>query len=105
MHLEIEQVFFSELDVHSYNNDKENESTDVIVVLKNHQRYIASFISLQQLGKILSRYKETGENLSGKYLWAKNMILIDHCEPTSINTVITELIEEGVFKEVFLRIA
>ena len=78
--------------------------TDVIVVLENGEKHVASFFSFQSVGLLRRQHQESGAFLSGKYFWAAGMVLIEDCSRASIEEVIRELMEEGDFWEVFRRI-
>ncbi|MDN5201003.1 hypothetical protein QQ008_06515 [Fulvivirgaceae bacterium BMA10] len=82
----------------------ENDNTDVIVTLTNGERYIGSFFTYSNICTLTDKNMKTGENLSGKYLWASDMILIDRCSRTDIEKVIYELMEQGELTSIFSKI-
>ena len=84
--------------------DASNENTDVIVVLDNGQKYIASFFTYSNISKLKLEHKKTGEYLSGKYFRVDNMVLIENCSKENIEEVVQYLIDEGDFEYVFRKI-
>lgn len=85
--------------------DCTNENTDVIVALENGEKYIATFFSYDNIASLRTRHKLDGSFLDGKYFWMKSMVLIDDCCRKSIERVVLHLIDEGDFREVFLKIS
>lgn len=81
-----------------------NGHTDVIVIMENQTKYIASFFAYKSISIIVDELKESGENLKGKFFWAKNMILIDECSKPHIETVIKRMICEGDFLQAFIKV-
>ncbi len=104
MHPEIDRLYLSGISEQGEDVDFEDTNTDVIVVLSNGQKYIAAFFTLKNVENMNLQNEATGRKLDGKYFWAKNMVLIDRCDPESVEAVVKDLIEEGDFKEVFERI-
>lgn len=82
----------------------DTESTDVIVVLGNGEKYVAAFFSYKNIDLLRQMHYQNGEFLQGKYFWTKNMVLIDNCNKDSIQEVIKHLMDEGNFKDVFEKI-
>jgi hypothetical protein len=88
---------------HQMGNDQDIDigSTDVIVLLDDDRKYIASFFTYAFVEYIRNKNRMTGDFLNGKYFWGKNMVLIEECTPEVINPVIKHIIEEGEFNDVF----
>lgn len=101
---EIFQIYLSGITGKEEALDYDNFNTDVIVILDNGQKYLAAFFTYQNIEQITQKCQKNGEYLSGKYFWAKNLVLIDRCDPESVEAVVKDMIEEGEFKEVFHRI-
>jgi hypothetical protein len=76
-------------------------NTDVIVKFDDGTRWVASFFTYQNILSLVEKDKTTGECLSGKYFWASDMILVDEVSRKRIEEVITELIRENDFEQVF----
>ncbi|HAA10513.1 MAG TPA: hypothetical protein DCE41_01985 [Cytophagales bacterium] len=82
----------------------ENDNTDVIVRLENGDEYVASFFTYRNISDLTKKNKETGELLSGKYLWSSDMILIDRCSREDIEQVIEDLISSSELEDVFTKV-
>jgi hypothetical protein len=80
---------------------KEVDSTDVIVLLKDNRRYIASFFSFGFISEKNLQADMSLDFLKGKYFWNKNMVLIKDCTPDLVGQVVNDLIDEGNFQEAF----
>ncbi|KAA3624886.1 MAG: hypothetical protein DWQ02_22485 [Bacteroidetes bacterium] len=72
--------------------------------MRNGDRFISSFFSFEKIHKQRIEHSKSGLYLSGSFFWAKDMILIDNCNRSSIKKVIEELIDEGNFINAFRRI-
>lgn len=78
--------------------------TDVVVELKNRDKYIASFFTYKNMETLKSLHQEKGDYLHGKYFWVKGMLMVEECNRENIEMVIHDLIEEGDFFRVFRKI-
>lgn len=83
--------------------DKDNGNTDVILEFDNGERWSATFFTYSNISKLVDKNRETGECLSGKYFWARDMILIDKISRERIEGVIKHLISEGEFEDIFSK--
>lgn len=81
----------------------QDDNTDVLVKLTNGDNWVATFFTYNNIAKLLEKNKQTGEMLSGKYFWSSNMILIDEISRERIQEVITTLINDGTFNQVFTK--
>ena len=78
-----------------------DDVTDVIVTFDDGSRWVATFCTFSHLPKLRQNCAENGECLSGKYLWASDLILVDSTSRESIETVIHDLLAQGEFKSAF----
>jgi hypothetical protein len=76
-------------------------NTDVFVTFDDGARWVASFFTYRNILSLAEKNKQTGECLSGKYLWATDMILVDEVSRERIEEVIADLIKENDFEKVF----
>lgn len=79
-------------------------NTDVIVMHADGTRWEATFFTYKNILSLTSKYKQTGECLSGRYFWASDMILVEEITRPLIESVISELIQLGDFESVFVRL-
>ena len=75
--------------------DPADSVTDVVVTLDDGTRWIATFCAFAHLATLRTACRETGENLSGKYLWASDLILVDDTSRESVAAVVADLIASG----------
>jgi len=66
-------------------------------------KYIASFFAYGNIDQLITQNQKAGNFLNGTYFYAKNMLLIKDCSKATIVKVIDDLIEDGSFREVFLK--
>lgn len=81
-----------------------NSNTDVIVQMDSGEKYIASFLTYENLESLRRENLKSGAFLNGKYYWMKNMLLIDDCSKERIKLIINHLLDEGNFDSVFKKI-
>lgn len=81
-----------------------DDNSDVIVTFDDDSEYIATFFTYENINTLMNKNKQTGENLSGAFFWAKDLILIEKIERILILQVINELIQSDGFEQVFSKI-
>ena len=81
-----------------------NDNTDVVVKLEDGKKYWATFFTYQNIEFLTKKNREYGENLSGKYFWSRNMILIDEINRNLIEEVVEEMLNESCFDSAFEEI-
>ncbi|HZS09707.1 MAG TPA: hypothetical protein VFD58_33075 [Blastocatellia bacterium] len=81
--------------------DPANDNTEVIVTFADESRWSATFFTYANVLSLVERYRESGECFSGKYFWARDMILVDEISRPKIEEVIARLLTTGEFYEVF----
>lgn len=114
MCLKIRKIYLSDEPKSERMDDAENFNTDVIALIEEDDdeiengrktvKYVASFFTYANIFELKSRHIKTSEYLSGKYFYAKNMVLVDDCSIENIKKVIRHLLEEGEFREAFRQI-
>ncbi len=82
----------------------DDDNTDVIVTWDDGSRWLASFISYQNVQTLTEKNKKTGECLSGAYFWMSDMILIDEVSRHRIEDIIHDLIRVGYFESAFTQL-
>ena len=80
-----------------------DDNTDVLVTFDDGAVYVASFFTYENIENLRRKNAGTGECLSGKYLWASDMILIDKVDRNSIEQVIADLLREDSFDAIFSK--
>jgi hypothetical protein len=79
----------------------DDDSTDVVVTWEDGSRWGATFVSYQHIKTLTVKNKQTGECLSGAYLWISDMILVDNVSRSRIEEIIWHLIASGEFVQAF----
>ena len=78
-----------------------DDNSDVIVTFSDDTKYIATFLTYDNVKTLTEKNKRTGELLSGKYFWASDMILVDRIDRDTIENVVDDLIKEKYFAQLF----
>jgi hypothetical protein len=81
-----------------------NDNTNVIVTFADRSRWVATFFSYANIATLVTNYRQSGENLGGKYFWSSDMILVDEVSHKRIEQVIAHLLHEGNFTRMFTRL-
>ena len=76
-------------------------NSDVLVSLKKGGEWLATFITYKNIATLTEKNKYSGECLHGKYLWAKDMVLVDEITRERIEEVVKHLFASGEFERVF----
>lgn len=68
---------------------------DIEVEAPNGDRYVGVAATLNHLADLMARWHATGECLSGKYVWIKNLVIVRTLSPELLAEVIADLIRTG----------
>lgn len=79
----------------------ENDNIDVTIDLSNGAVFTATFFTLKNIASLLESYERTGECLSGRYLWAKDMIIVRDLREETIRDVVDEIVRTGEYVHAF----
>ena len=71
------------------------------VNLSNGTRWVASFFTYESIRKLTEKNEQTGENLSGKYFWSSDMILVDEVSRERIEELVEHFLVEGDLYSLF----
>ena len=69
------------------------------------RRWGATCVSYQNVKTLQQKNTRTGESLSGAYLWARFLILVDEVSRQRIEAVISDLLSTGQFESAFEELA
>lgn len=78
-----------------------DDNTDATVTLADGTRWFATFLTYANIATLTAKNRRTGECLSGRYFWARDMILVDEVSRERIEAVVAHLIATGEFASVF----
>jgi hypothetical protein len=73
---------------------------DVSITLPNGRKYVATFITVQNVRTLMNKWKETGE-YNGKYFWCPDMFIIESLDRDTIEHSILEVLKMGEFEMIF----
>jgi hypothetical protein len=73
----------------------EEDNVDAVIYLSNGIRLPVTFFTIKNILKIMSDYETTGECLSGKYFWSKDMIIVNDLSKDNIARVVDDLVRSG----------
>jgi len=99
--MKIQKIFLLERNSEEEDITATKDNKDVVLLMENGEKYIASFYTYESIEAIRKENTESGNNLNGRFFWSKYMILTDSCELESITQIVEHLIDEGDFKDVF----
>lgn len=74
---------------------------DIIVVLSNNKKYLASFLSFRYLEEMFRKKLEGENSHPDLFFWSKSIVVVKNCRIETIERVVDHLLEEGEFLEVF----
>jgi len=80
------------------------ENVDVEVVLDDGSRWSATLLTLAEIGRIMNRWKETGECLDGSYFQCADLVVIERGGIEAATDLLGRLVATGQIREVFARI-
>jgi hypothetical protein len=78
-----------------------DDNTEVNVTFADGTHWEATFFTYANIATLVEQCRQTGANLSGRYFWARDMILIEEINRELIEEVIARLLETGDFYEIF----
>lgn len=81
--------------------DPEDDNVDVVVMLQDGSERTVTFFTLKNIQTLLGKYKETRECLSGKYFWAKDMVIAEDLREETIRAIIYEMVANKEFETAF----
>lgn len=81
-----------------------NDNSDIEVILEDGRIFYATAFTFENIEWLRNKNHKTGECLSGRYFWAKNMLLVKRINRNEIEQVVEHLFRENEFESVFKRI-
>ena len=85
--------------------DPADDVTDAIITLSDGTRWVATFCAFAHVNALRANCAQSGECLSGKYLWASDLVLIDDTSRPSIEAVVRDLIASDELRSAFSEVA
>jgi len=81
--------------------DPEDCNSDVLVMFHNGSAWVATFFTYQNISSLSEKNRRSGECLQGGYFWASAMILVDQLTRGRVEEVVSELLANHEFDQVF----
>jgi hypothetical protein len=81
-----------------------DECVDVIATLEDGSRWSATICSFEHVRRLRSKWEVSGECLSGRYLWAANLILSASTARAEVEALLEDLIATGEFSNALASI-
>jgi len=76
----------------------DDDIVDIKVTLQDETCWIATVCSFQHVNTLKLKWSESGECLSGRYLWAANLILAADTSRSTIETMLQNLLVNDEFR-------
>ena len=80
------------------------ENVDVEVAHADGSRWSATFLSLAEIGRIMERWKDTGEGMGGKYFQCPDLVIVRRGGLGGMVEVLNDLLDSGQFRNVLVRV-
>lgn len=104
MGLKVNKIYSSADNREGETFDHRKGNTDIVVLLNNGKKYIASFFTYENIEKIRRQNQQSGDFMNGTYFCNKNMVKVEECSLKTIELLVQHLIDEGEFIEVFKQL-
>lgn len=78
-----------------------NDNSDVLVRFEDGREYVATFFTVENLRQLMQKFRESGENSCGLYVWSTHMIVVERLTPEDVERVVEDLLENGEFEAAF----
>ena len=74
-----------------------SDMVDVLVTLSDGTRWSATMCSFTHISTLREKWLQSGECLSGSYVWAANLILVKDTSRSCLEAVLCDLMVSGEF--------
>jgi hypothetical protein len=81
--------------------NRADDNVDAEVILKNGDRYVATFFTLKNIESLMKKYRDTGECNRGQYFWAADLVVVSEITEEIVHDTIADLIRTGEFTKAF----
>jgi hypothetical protein len=69
-----------------------DDNIDVLVRLDNNETYSVTFFTIKNVMSLMDKWKTSGENLNGTYLWPVDGIIVETLDLPHMESVIADLL-------------
>jgi len=99
--MNLSNIWLSSEEWAATDTDPQDEIIDVIATLTDGSRWSATICTFKHVETLRNVWQATGECLSGKYLWAANLILASDISRPTVESLINDLIASKEFYNAF----
>lgn len=79
-------------------------NVDVEVIVGDGSRWSATFLTLDEVERLMTRWSETGEALGGRICYGDDLVLLREAGLPFMVDVLDALVESGDFRDVLKRL-
>lgn len=80
------------------------ENVDVEVVVDDGSRWSATLVTLAEIGRLMSRWKATGECLHGAYFQCADLVVVEQGGIAAATELLRQLVDSGQIRDVLVRV-
>jgi hypothetical protein len=80
------------------------ENLDVEVTLSDGSRWAATLLTLDEIRRLMERWKTTGECLDGSYFQCADLVVIERGGIQMATGLLSRLVDTGQIRDVFVRV-
>ncbi|MDH0864174.1 hypothetical protein [Mitsuaria sp. GD03876] len=84
--------------------DAVDDNVDILIDVEDGRLFSATFFTINNLSTLMRRYRASGECAAGKYVWAKDMIVVESITRATLEVAIDELIRTGEIESCCTRL-
>lgn len=92
---EVEVTLLGEVD------DVLDDNVDVVIRLPQGEVRTSTFFTMKNIEAIIARYRASGECLSGRFFWSKDMVIVEDLRMETILEIVHELVRSGEYRHAF----
>lgn len=78
-------------------------NVDAFVELPDGSEWALTIFTVEEVGRLLARGKETGEGASGSYFWVADQLIVPEPGVAAMTAAIRELVRSGDITDVGIR--
>ena len=80
------------------------EDVDVEVTLSDGSRWVATLLTLDEIRRLMERWKTTGERLDGSYFQCADLVVVERGGIEAATDLLRRLVDTGEIRNVFIRV-
>ncbi|MFJ8689861.1 hypothetical protein [Micromonospora wenchangensis] len=80
------------------------ENMDVEVTLDDGSRWVATLLTLDEIRRLMGRWKTTGECLDGSYFQCADLVIVERGGIDAATGLLSRLVDTAQIRDVFVRV-